>query len=396
MSSSANTISPLMDGASPLRDALALLRFPNSILTSIAGVDWMSFGKMDSHIYRKKLMDKFRAANLSGEEMFMVYFVMSAVKNQKRVLMGLDSLPDNIKSQTWWINVRAFVDGHLCQYVSQANKTKKFPAVNIPVTNPGMDILCWAIWVPIPLMTTTELFNRPNASQLALNASAQSQAKLGYANYWDNIIKGTQNPDAKDLNLPKPQMREEYYKNAEGDSYPLIGINLKPIAIPADGYSIQDLNRFMYTVKLTLQLARIAFKKDKTYQVVPYSYAPENIANFSHWVDTYDGLLNELRANKAAGGSKAESSKKSDAPVVTPAPKTATTKPAGERGRSQTRADITTTSGSSRAMTPGSSSKSKERARSKTPKGRSASKSAAADKGKKSTGFLGLGGAKQQ
>ncbi|RKF63327.1 hypothetical protein GcC1_139020 [Golovinomyces cichoracearum] len=51
----------------------------------------------------------------------------------------LDNLEN--KSMDWFVKVRAFIDSQMCQYVSHAASSKKFPAVNIPSTNPGLDIL---------------------------------------------------------------------------------------------------------------------------------------------------------------------------------------------------------------------------------------------------------------
>jgi len=288
------TTNIMMDGAFPLKSALAMLNMPPAMLKSMASVDWMSFGKMDSHIYRKQIMERMKKAALTGEEMFMIYFLFSIVKNQKRVLMGMDSLPDTMKTMTWYTKVRAFVDSNMCQYVSQVTKTKKFPAVNIPVTNPGMDLLCWAMWTPPSTLTITEMFRRPNASQLALNPMAQSQAKVGYAYYWNSVVKGTKNPDAKDLDLPKPGMKEDYYSNAERDKYPLVLPNLKAQIIPDAGYSTDDLKIWMMNVKLVLHLGRIAWLKNGAYVLMDYSTDPKTVDNFSTWIDTTDELLKRL------------------------------------------------------------------------------------------------------
>lgn len=289
----------MMDGAFPLSQALASLQMSQTLVNSLVAVDWMSFGKMDSHLYRKQLYERFQSTNLTGEQRFMIYFLFSAVKNQKRVLMGLDSMPDSLKASTWFSNVRSFVDSNLCQYVSQVTKQKKFPAVNIPVTNPGLDLLCWAIWVPPRYLNVTNMFERPNSSQLALDEMAQSKAKVGYKKYWDEVVNGTKNPDAKDLDLPKPMMREEYYQNAANDKYPLIRVDMKPVPIPEKGYSETGILSWMFSVKLQLKLGKVAFTKDNTYFMTSYNTAPESIRNFSFFTESLDEALKEVSRNKA-------------------------------------------------------------------------------------------------
>lgn len=323
----------LGDSVFPILAALNTMRVPLKDLGVILQVDWMSFGKKDSHVYRKMLMERFSKASLSAEERFMVYFFFSVVKNQKRVKEGMDNLPESVKNLTWFTKVRAFVDGHLCQYVSQVTNSKKFPAVNIPVTNPGMDLLCWAIWAPCSQMTLMEMFRRPNSSQLFLDEMAQAQAKIGYAFYWNTVVQGTQNPDAKALDLPKPMMREEYYKNAESDRYPLIGSDLSMVPIPNNGYSTVDLTHWMYKVKFHLKLGKVVWFKNNTYKLVEESRGPERFTDFSHFIDNYKELMDQISLSKATS-----------APAVQP------TRPAGPT--------TTTSSTTKTEVTPGPSTSS--------------------------------------
>lgn len=309
----------LGDSIYPILSALGGMKIPTKDLGTILQVDWMSFGKKDSHVYRKMLMERFNKAMLSAEEKFMIYFLFSVVKNQKRVKEGLDNLPENVRNLTWFTRVRAFVDGHLCQYVSQATSTKKFPAVNIPVTNPGMDLLCWAIWAPCSQMNLREFFRRPNSAQLFLDEMAQSQAKTGYAYYWNTVVQGTQNPDAKTLDLPKPQMREEYYKNAESDRYPLVGTTLTIIPVPTNGYSTADLTHWMYRVKFGLKLGKVAWFTDNTYRLVEETRSPDRLENFSHFIDDFDELMREISLTQAKTGTPTTQKRPAVAPSTSSA-----------------------------------------------------------------------------
>lgn len=276
------------DSVFPLRLALTRVSFTQRLLDELAEVDWTSFGKMNSHIYRKLLMERFAKANLTSEEVFMVYFLFSAVKNQERVLEGMDTMSDNMKALGWFSKVRAFVDSNLTQYVSAKKKTKKFPAVNIPVTFPGLDLLCWAIWVPVDNWSLTEMYRRTTTSQLDLDDMAQSRAKEGYAYFWNEIVIGTKNPDAKDLNLPAPAMREDFYKNSANDKYPLITWDLKILQPPKNGYSERALVEWYYNVKLELKLAVMVFFTDGTYKLVDIN---EDLTKLDNMDDHFDNML---------------------------------------------------------------------------------------------------------
>jgi hypothetical protein len=202
---------------------------------------WMTFGKMNSHLYRKELMERMEKADLSGEERFMIHFLFAVVKNQMRVLKALDNMSSEGKSQVWFTKVRAFVDGQLCHYVTQVSSTKKFPAVNIPATNPGLDIMCWVIFTEPKDQTALSLVTRTTFSQLALDTDVQADAKDGYQLYWDNIVKGSRNPEATALKLPAPQMREEYYENQAADQYQLVNLDFTLQPIAGEKYSWEQI-----------------------------------------------------------------------------------------------------------------------------------------------------------
>lgn len=317
------------DSVFPLRLALTRVSFSQRLLDELAEVDWTSFGKMNSHIYRKLLMERFAKANLTSEEVFMIYFLFSAVKNQERVLDGLDTMSDDMKALAWFSKVRAFVDSNLTQYVSAKKKTKKFPAVNIPVTFPGLDLLCWAIWVPSSSWSLTEMYRRTTTSQLDLDDMAQSRAKEGYAYFWNEIVVGTKNPDAKDLKLPAPAMREEYYKNSANDKYPLISWELKIVTIPRDGYSERALMDWFYNVKLNLKLAVMVFFTDGSYKLVDSTVDLTKLEDVDDHFDNMRDVYNKIRqintARTAAATTSGTAAASGTTGTTAPTPGTSTT-----------------------------------------------------------------------
>lgn len=216
---------------------------------------WLVFGKKNSHLYREQLMKMMSDAGLSAKGKVMVYFFFAVIKNQPRVLKAMDSMPEEVKVYSWFSEVRDFVGLRVTQYVSSAERQKKFPAVNIPGTNPGLDILLWCLMTRDSSRTLANLKDRVTFSQLALNDAMQTLAKEGYRKFWDVTVKGSLNPDAVTMNLPAPRMREDYYSNPASDKYPLLNQDLSILAPSTreSGYTQTELETYLRQFDLGVQ-----------------------------------------------------------------------------------------------------------------------------------------------
>lgn len=207
---------------------------------------WESFGKMSSHLYRADLMLRMEKAELKPDEKFMVYVMFSVIKNQPRVIKAMKAMSEAEKNMTWYNPVFNFISNSICQYVTQATTTGKFPAVNIPSSNPGLDILIFQMTTKPENCTLENLKNRPTFSQLNLNQEMQARAKEGYSNYWDNIVKGTKNT----AKVEEPKMREEYYNTGANDKYRLLDIKLKEIPVPEGGYNEVNIRNYLRSLTI--------------------------------------------------------------------------------------------------------------------------------------------------
>lgn len=230
-----------------VQSTLAKMSLPASIKSYITSNKsmWENFGKMTSHIYRKKLMDKMDQANMSKEARLMVFFFFSVIKNQPRVIQTLKDMPEADKNQTWYTEVYSFINNQICQYVTQARTSGKFPAVNIPTCNPGLDILFFTLMVKDSEKNIDILKNRTTFSQLRLNSEMQTTAKSGYDYYWNTIVQGTKNQDNKGPNAEEPKSREEYYNTGAKDSYLLLDDTLKEIQAPDGGYTRANIESYL-------------------------------------------------------------------------------------------------------------------------------------------------------
>jgi hypothetical protein len=208
---------------------------------------WDTFGKMTSNIYRKRLMEKMDEANLSSEAKLMIFFFFSVIKNQPRVINALKSMSEADKNQSWYNEVYSFSNNQITQYVTQANTSGKFPAVNIPTCNPGLDILFYSLMTNDENKNLDLIKNRTTFSQLKLNSEMQALAKTGYDYYWNVVVKGTKNNDNKGPNSEAPMARDEYYNTGAADMYLLIGEDLVEISAPEGGYTRANIESYMKT-----------------------------------------------------------------------------------------------------------------------------------------------------
>jgi hypothetical protein len=209
---------------------------------------WATFGKMNSHLYRAILMKRMKDAELPSECQFMIFFLFSVIKNRDRVLRAMDAMEPEDQAKSWFNPVKNFITTHVTQYVSDVVKSKKFPAVNIPNCNPGLDILVYCMITHPNERSLIEVTKRPTFSQLLLSFDVQAEAKEGYREYWDNIVTGSKNPDK--ATLEKPEFREEYYQNVLNDDYLLVGLDLQEIK-PKDvkvGYTFAEIAEYFKTI----------------------------------------------------------------------------------------------------------------------------------------------------
>jgi len=235
-----------------VQEALASMKLSEGLMNYLLDrrAEWQMFGKMNSHLYRRILMKAYEAANLNEEQRLMVHFFAAVIKNRDRVLKAMEVMEAEDKSKTWYAPVLNFINTRTTQYVSDVTKSKKFPFVNIPNCNPGLDILLYCVIVPPNERSLVELARRTTFSQLDLDGEMQDIAKEGYTYYWDNVVRGTKNPDAKlpGSTLEVPKFREEYYANSVSDDYKLVTVSLDEVQCKETGYDLKDIVDYLRSV----------------------------------------------------------------------------------------------------------------------------------------------------
>lgn len=209
--------------------------------------EWENFGKKNSHLYRKMLFDLYKRLSLSPEAIMMVHAFTAVIKSQPRIVMAMENMSEEDQKLSWHYPVLNFFRTETTQYVSVANRTKKYPVVNIPTAMPGLDILLACLTTRKDMRTMDWVARRPTFSQLKLDVETQTLAKKGYEEYWTKIVRGTKNKD----DVEKPGMKEEYYQNSAGDEYLLFELNrdgniivLRPENL-SRGYTKEEIKRYI-------------------------------------------------------------------------------------------------------------------------------------------------------
>jgi hypothetical protein len=237
-----------------VQEALSTMKLDMDLLTYLTSNRdmWAMFGKMNSHLYRARLMRMMTEANLDGTSRFMVFFLFGVVKNKDRILKSMEEMTETDKSRSWYNPVREFITARVTQYVSDVSRSRKFPAVNIPNCNPGLDLLVYLLITPVNERSYYEAAKRPTFSQLNLGDVLQDMARDGNQEFWDMIVRESKNPDAVPMKLPPPEFREAYYLNAAQDKYLLVGSDLKEVPPQSlkDGYTMFEMYEYFCSVDL--------------------------------------------------------------------------------------------------------------------------------------------------
>lgn len=210
---------------------------------------WKTFGRMNSHLYRKQLFDRMDALKLSGEARMLVFAMASVIKSQPRIIQAMTDMPESeqFTSPGVWFAVLNFYKTETVQYVTGAKKQKKFPVVNLPTTLPGLDILLFCLITEDAERTLENLIIRPTFTQIHLRADAQTRAKEGYTKYWSQIVKGTRNEDKTEA----PKMNEVFYETSAADKYLLYSLNKSNQLVEVtavdkqNGYSLTEIESYL-------------------------------------------------------------------------------------------------------------------------------------------------------
>jgi hypothetical protein len=213
---------------------------------------WDVFGKKDSHKLRAKLFKLFSAAKLDNETIFTVYFFFATIKNRNRVLASFEELPDDIKSISSVKGAIKFISEVMVQYTSEET-SKRFAAVHLPTTMPGLDLLATALITENTMDAyVNNIVNKQTFAQININSELQAINKAAQENFWNNIVKSSRNEARSSKRVTEDlKFNENYYKTSANDKYLLLDINMNEV-VPADtalGYTKEEVTTWFQKIK---------------------------------------------------------------------------------------------------------------------------------------------------
>jgi hypothetical protein len=204
---------------------------------------WSTYGRMDSNLYRAKLMRIMDSASLLPEDRMIVHFFFCLVKTKSRVLAGMENMSDEVKSMAWFGRVKNFIATYIVDYNTASKNANKFPGTHIPTTNPGLDLYLWKLTVDRADRTVDMFFARTTSVQIKLDTVCQAKSHDGYKKYWEEVVKGTKNTTKTE----DPKYREDYYKTSAGDEYYLTtdGRNFLKPSNEKTGYTLEEIEAWL-------------------------------------------------------------------------------------------------------------------------------------------------------
>lgn len=219
-----------------------------NVLTAEESI-WATFGKKDSNLLRAKLFKIFREEKLTKDDILFVFILCAAIKNQNRILEHMDNLPESVKGMSHFKTTKDFIAKRLVQYVYQETFTK-FAVVHLPTTMPGLDVYLTAKMFSKSDENLNMLIGKQTFAQLNLDTEMQNKNKAAQMNFWNNIVKGSKNPDPEKRGK-KLGFVEEFYQTSANDKYLLLDDKLnevKPVSSDL-GYTDKEIKVWYNSLK---------------------------------------------------------------------------------------------------------------------------------------------------
>ena len=192
---------------------------------------FVDFGKMTSTIYRQKFFDLIKMCmdknKVTLTSVGTIIYFATLIKNKKRILDGLTAMSATYGTTTWFKEAVWFYQNMCVQYVSEAEKTGKFPVVNIPGCMPNLAAHYFKIQLKEDGKARTDaaMFKAFSENlwfcQLRITTDLLNNHKLWETNFWNNTVKKSKNPDAQRY-INERGFQEAYYTTKSEDDYRFI------------------------------------------------------------------------------------------------------------------------------------------------------------------------------
>jgi hypothetical protein len=199
-----------------------------SLAADLSHMDFVDFGMMTSHIYRAKffgIINKL-VANKKIEMKSVAYIIYMAtlVKNKRRILEGLTKIQSKYGSNQWYKDTVMFYTVETVQFVSEAEKTGKFPVVNLPSCMPN--IACHFLKLNLKgngaAMSDADLYKKFSQNlffvQMNIEPDLVAEQMQWESNFWNSTVTTSNNPD-RDRYQANKGFNSNFFNTKAADNY---------------------------------------------------------------------------------------------------------------------------------------------------------------------------------
>jgi len=183
---------------------------------------------MTSHIYRSKFFTIINKM-ISDKKMepksvaYIIYFA-TLVKNKTRILAGLAKQSSKYGTNQWFKDTVTFYTTMTVQFVSEAEKSGKFPVVNLPSCVPN--IACHFLKLHLQgngqSLSDADLYKKFSENlffvQMNVTQEIVDEQMAWEAKFWNETVTTSKNPD-KDRYQTKKGFQKAFFDTKAADKY---------------------------------------------------------------------------------------------------------------------------------------------------------------------------------
>lgn len=188
--------------------------------------DFVDFGQMTSHIYRARFyricQELVRTGKMQASTIAHIIYFATLIKSKKRIEDSLTNMSGKYGNSQWFKETIMFFKTQTVQYVSEAEKSGKFPVVNITTCQPN---LC-CHFLKLHLLndgiarTDEELWKKFSENlfvvQMRITPQVQQELYNWEVNFWNNKVTSSKNPDAARY---KAGFNQAFWETKAADNY---------------------------------------------------------------------------------------------------------------------------------------------------------------------------------
>jgi len=195
--------------------------FTTAVLEIMDYVNFDTFGKMNSTVYRLFFHEVADSVSLSDAAVSMVILMTVLVKNKERIIRAVSASAELMANKTV-VDALNFIKSNTSSYVSP--DPTKFPLVKITDSFAPVSLLYFVAYNRT--LTLTKLFEQMWFGNMILSPFLQDLHEMFARFFWTQIVKKTKNnTKARDKTRNAGTFYTDIYENTQNDTYQYLMMN---------------------------------------------------------------------------------------------------------------------------------------------------------------------------